>query len=249
MNYKDYIFQVKKKKPLIKHIWKWTKIGLYIFLIVSMLWGCGQLFVSKYGVWEVKDISGQGVYKPGVFFEIVIASLFSGKEHYFHFASDSKVHEYSYLAISTWSEAFTKTQSPFYGVFVYPIAWILAKIIQGFGGAKNGVAVIAGIFLTSLIVRMITLLFSFKSQMNQEKMQMLQMKQSEIQAKYKGSKDQMSKQKQQMETMALYRKEGMSPFSAIGVQFLSIPFLVAMYTVIKSLRELKICYCWSNLID
>lgn len=70
-------------------------------------------------------------------------------------------------------------------------------------------------------------------------MQLLQIKQAEIQAKYKGSKDPAAKQKQQMEMMQLYRKEGVSPLSTIGSSFLSIPFLIAMYTVVKSARDLK----------
>lgn len=70
-------------------------------------------------------------------------------------------------------------------------------------------------------------------------MQLMQIKQAEIQAKYKGSKDSAAKQKQQMEMMQLYRKEGVSPLSTIGSSFLSIPFLIAMYTVVRATRELK----------
>jgi membrane protein insertase Oxa1/YidC/SpoIIIJ len=46
-------------------------------------------------------------------------------------------------------------------------------------------------------------------------MQAVSAKQAEIQAKYAGKKDPASKQKQQMETMELYKREGISPFSAI----------------------------------
>lgn len=238
MLYRDYLFQKPEKTPTLKIVYKWFKIIIYAFLILSMIWGCAQMFVNKYGVYQVQDLSGQQVYKPGVGFEILF-NLLLGKEHYFYTDSSGTLHEYSYFAISTWGEAFTKTQSPFYGCFVYPIAWLLITFISSFGGQNNGAGVIGAIFLTSLIVRSITIVFGFKTQANQDKMQILQMKQSEIQAKYKGSKDPAAKQKQQMEIMGLYRKEGMSPFSAIGVMFLSIPFLFAMYTVIRSTRELK----------
>ncbi|AKM54783.1 membrane protein insertase YidC [Spiroplasma eriocheiris] len=240
MNYRDYIFAGGKKnrKPWYSITWKWTKLILYLFLLLSMLWGCGQMMVSKFNVWQITDVTGQSVYKPGVFFEILVGTVNVGKEHFFHIV-DGKIYEYSYLGIQTWAEAFTKTQSPFYGCFVFPVAWVMVKIIDGFGGLSNGAGIIGAIFITSLMVRLITLMFSWKAQKNQDKMQLLQIKQAEIQAKYKGSKDPAAKQKQQMEMMQLYRKEGVSPLSTIGSSFLSIPFLIAMYTVVKSARDLK----------
>ncbi len=240
MNYRDYIFEKKQKTPIGKIIWKWIKICLYVFLIVSMLWGCGQLFSSTYSVWKVKDITGQSVYKPGVSFEIIINLFLGGKNHYFHIGSHGQIHEYPYVAINSWADAFTKTQSPFYGFFVYPIAWLLVKITNGFGGYQNGAAIIGSIFVTSLLVRTITLVFSFKAQMNQDKMQIVQLKQSEITAKYKYSKDPAAKQKQQLEVMALYKKEGMNPMASIAVTLLSFPFLIAMYQVIRTTRTLKV---------
>ncbi|WP_114565557.1 membrane protein insertase YidC [Spiroplasma phoeniceum] len=240
MNYRDYIFSDGKRtrKPWYSIAWKWTKLVLYLFLIISMLWGCGQMMVPKYGTAQILDVSGQKVYKPGVFFEIILGYANVGKEHFFYF-ENGQLYEYPYLAIRTWSDAFVKTSSPFYGCFVFPVAWILVNLIYGFGGLDNGAGIIGALFLTSLIVRLITLMFSWKAQRNQDKMQLMQIKQAEIQAKYKVSKDPAAKQKQQIEMMQLYRKEGVSPLSTIGSSFLSIPFLIAMYTVVRATRELK----------
>ncbi|UZQ29597.1 MAG: membrane protein insertase YidC [Spiroplasma phoeniceum] len=196
------------------------------------------MMVPKYGTAQILDVSGQKVYKPGVFFEIILGYVNVGKEHFFHF-ENGQLYEYPYLAIRTWSDAFVKTSSPFYGCFVFPVAWILVNLIYCFGGLDNGAGIIGALFLTSLIVRLITLIFSWKAQRNQDKMQLMQIKQAEIQAKYKGSKDPTAKQKQQMEMMQLYRKERVSPLSTIGSSFLSIPFLIAMYTVVRATRELK----------
>ena len=241
MRYRSQIFGVKKKK---RHPFSLSfrifKIFIYVFLLVSTLWGCGLMFTSKFNSYQVTDITGQNVYRPGVFFEIIIDTLL-GKNHYFHMVNN-QIHEYGYLAISSWQEAFTKTQSPFYGCFVYPIAWVLIKILDGLGGIANGGAILGAIFLTSLILRLLTLSFGLKMQLNQEKMQTLQLKQAEITAKYKNSSDPLAKRKQQMEILALYRKEKMSPFSVLGVYLLSIPFLIAMYTVVKSVRKLRIAH-------
>ncbi|AGM26599.1 inner membrane protein translocase component YidC [Spiroplasma syrphidicola EA-1] len=242
MNYRDYIFTDGKRvrKPWYSLAWKWTKIVLYLFLLISMLWGCGMMMVPKYNYWTIMDATGQNVYKPGVFFEILVGlGANIGKEHFFHVVN-GQLYEYGYLGIRTWAEAFTKTASPFYGFFVFPIAWLMVNLINGFGGLSNGAGIIGAIFLTSLLVRLITLMFSWKAQKNQDKMQLMQIKQAEIQAKYKNSNDPAAKQKQQMEMMQLYRKEGVSPLSTIGASFLSIPFLIAMFTVVKATRDLKI---------
>jgi YidC/Oxa1 family membrane protein insertase len=46
-------------------------------------------------------------------------------------------------------------------------------------------------------------------------MQELQLRQTAITEKYKGKKDMLSRQKQNMETQTLYKKEGLSQFSSI----------------------------------
>lgn len=256
MNYlnpsKGGLNKKKSAKDILKIIWKWTKIVGFLFIIISMIWGCVQMYQSNYSVNKVTDMMGNQVFAPGTAFEIVIRSLgeSGGKSHIIGGAGLG-LSEYNYNGINSWGEAFSKTGSPFYGFFVYPIAFLLAAILKGFSGTLNpgldshsqliyGVSTFFAIFFTVLIVRSITLAFTWKSQVNQEKMQMLQLKQAEIQAKYKDRKDMQSKQKQQAEIMALYKKEGLSQMSAITGSFASLPFLFAIYAIIRSTRALKI---------
>ncbi len=238
--YKDYIFadNKKPKKPTWKIALKVLKYLFYSFLFLSMLWGCSEMFVSKYGSFQVVDSAGKSVYKSGVFFEILFSGFFTNKIHYFHY-HDGHIYEYPYLAINSWGQAFQETKSPFYGCFVYPTSWMLVHMIYAFGGVNSGGAILASIFIMSLFVRSITVGFTWKTQLNQDKMQVLQLKQSEIKAKYKDSRDPLIKRKQQMEIMALYRKEKISPLASIGTTFLSFPFLFALYITIKSTRVLK----------
>jgi YidC/Oxa1 family membrane protein insertase len=241
-----------KTKKIFKEIWKWTKITLMIFLLMSMLWGCVQMFMSSYTVSQVTDMTGNKVYSPGVSFEIVIRSLDDQgyKTHWFG-VSGSDIVEYDYLQISNWGEAFTIGKSPYYGFFVYPIAFVLVGFIHLFSGtnaagimdaskSSYGIAALFAILLTAFLSRGIVLAFTWKSQKNQERMQAVSAKQAEIQAKYAGKKDPASKQKQQMETMELYKREGISPFSAIIASFASMPFLFAMYAVVRSTHALKV---------
>ncbi|WP_051350860.1 membrane protein insertase YidC [[Acholeplasma] multilocale] len=243
----------KNTKEILKKVLKWAKILAFLFMIICMLWGCVQMYDSNYTIQQITDMTGNKVYAPGASFEIIIRSLgqIGGKNHWVALNSSGEIMEYGYNAITSWGEAWTKTGSPFYGIFVYPTAYVLTGIVNGLSGTLNpgldsesqrvyGIAAFFGIFFTVLIIRTITLAFSWKSQKNQIKMQSMQLKQAEITAKYKDKKDPASKQKQQQETMALYKKEGVSPMSSIGGSFASMPFLFAIYAVIRSTRALKI---------
>ncbi|QBQ08223.1 inner membrane protein translocase component YidC [Spiroplasma gladiatoris] len=241
----------RTKKDILKKIWAWIKISLFIFVMISILWGCVQMYTKGYTINQVSDMAGNKVYAPGVAFEFIIKSLndFGSKTHWFSTDKDGVFYEYQLKVITNWAEAFTVTASPFYGFFVYPLAYLLTAFIRAFSGTTDGfldptksnygVSVIFAILLTSIIVRLIVLSFTLKTQMNQEKMTSLQGKQAEIQQKYKGSNDPQAKQKQQMELMALYKKEGISPISSIATSFLSMPFLFAMFTVVRATHALK----------
>lgn len=246
--YKDMItnnIDNKEKQSPLKIVFLIIKIILFSFLFLSMLWGCSQMFVSKFSSSQIVDSSGTNVYKPGVFFEILFPQFFdpndklNGKFHFFHY-QNGDLYEYPYFSISSWSQAFTETSSPFYGCFVYPVGWLLVAMISTFSKIINhGSSVIISIFLMSFLTTIVTMAFSWKSQLNQEKMQLLQFKQNEIKAKYKGNKDPVSKRKQQTEIMQLYKKHKINPLASILSMFLAFPFLFALYIAIRSTRVLK----------
>lgn len=243
----------KTPKEVMKAIWGWVKIVLFVFTIVSMLWGCVHMFQPDFTVGQVTDMAGNSVYAPGVTFEIIIKSLndSGSKTHWFVIGADGTLYEYQLRVITSWGEAFSQTGgSLFYGFFVYPLAFILVGFIRLFSGVNSdgildsslpnyGVSTLFAILLTSIFVKGLTLAFTWKSQMNQEKMTTLSAKQAEIQEKYKGSSDPSAKQKQQLELMALYKKEGISPISSMATQVLTMPFLFGMFVVVRATRALK----------
>lgn len=245
MQYKKFLFPEKqqKKNVWIKITWKWSKIILGIFLLMSTLWGCGQVMgdtnVATGTITSAYDFQKYNV--AAVFFEILIGNQDVAKNHIFHI-NGSTIFEYDFNGIRSWAEAWTVTKSPFYGMFVYPISWLLVNISSGLSGKgdpTNGISIIFSIIFTTLIIKLITLVFTFKAQQNQEKMQSVQMKTAEVQAKYKHSRDPNAKQKQQMELMAIYKKEGINPMAAFIPMILSMPFILAMYNVMKSTNILK----------
>jgi len=247
--------QEPKAKRVWRQIWKWTKIVLFLFILVSLLWGCIQMYQPDYTVQGAVDMTGATVYVPGTSFELITSVLgqHGGQTHNSNGAGINAFGESAYNVITSWGDAWKVTKSPFYGLFVYPMAFLLNSFIWLFNPGEHlnptmdqasrtsyGIAVIFAIFVTVLIIRSLTLAFSWKSQKNQEKMQDLQLKQTEITEKYKGKKDMASRQKQQMEMQALYKKEGLTPFSAITLSIASMPFLIAMFAVVRSTLSLKI---------
>jgi YidC/Oxa1 family membrane protein insertase len=102
------------------------------------------------------------------------------------------------------------------------LGWILARI---FDVVPNyGIAII----ILTIAIRAVLLPLGFKQIKSMQNMQALQPKLKEIQKKYKNNR-----QKQQEEQMKLYRESGVSPFSGCLPMLLTLPFLFAMYAVIR----------------
>lgn len=224
-----------KKTQLIKIL----KIIFFIFLITSVLWGCGQGFISQ-GLMPGTELKGSDAAlfkgKQGLFFEITYGD--QAREKLLHIDADGK--QYYWFPISTWKDMWIHAQySPFYGLFVYPIAWFLIIMIHAFGGVNTWYGPFFAIFFTIFVIKSLMLLATFKSQKDQEKNQKLQTQTSVIKAKYKGLKDPISKRKQQTEIMMLYKKNNCSPFSSIGSAFIPLPVMIALYTMVRSVSLLK----------
>ncbi|MEK7664614.1 MAG: YidC/Oxa1 family membrane protein insertase [Patescibacteria group bacterium] len=103
-------------------------------------------------------------------------------------------------------------------------------------GHDFGLAVI----LLTLIIRLVIYPISVKSLNSQRAIQKLQPKIQEIQKKYKNNKEQLTK-----ETLELYRKEKINPFSGLFLAIIQLPILIALYTVFwKGLNqeELSVLY-------
>ena len=142
-----------------------------------------------------------------------------------------------YRPMVKWSDAWKR--GPFYGIFVYPIANIASRIVNGMGD-MNGWEMVLTILIVVWFTRLLTFVLSFKSVIQQTKMQELAGKKAVIDAKYaayKGNK-QMEMRKNQ-EVQDLYKKEGVSMFGSIGSIFLTMPFFLAMWRVIGAIPHLK----------
>lgn len=82
------------------------------------------------------------------------------------------------------------------------------------------------IVLLTVIIRIIIYPLSVKAVNSQMALQKLQPKIQEIQKKYKDNKE-----KQAVETLEIYRKEKINPFSGLLLAIIQLPILIALYRV------------------
>ncbi len=103
-----------------------------------------------------------------------------------------------------------------------PLFNSLILIYDYFPAHDFGLAII---FLT-IIIRLILYPLSVKALKSQRTLQKLQPKLQEIQKKYKDDKE-----KQASETLEIYRKEKINPFSGLFLALVQLPILIALYRV------------------
>lgn len=110
----------------------------------------------------------------------------------------------------------------FNAVFYNPIYNALVALVALVPGGDAGIAVI----LLTIVIRLILLPFSLAAARTQVAMKTLEPKLKELKERHKGDKE-----KEALETLALYRTERVNPFASILTVFIQIPVLLALYWV------------------
>ena len=126
---------------------------------------------------------------------------------------------------TTFGEIF-QTENWFNALFVWPLSWILNKLapVITVGGA---------IAIVTAVVNGLLAVFTLKSQMGMQRMQMLQPELNKIQRKYEGRDDQASKMRMAQEQQQLMKKYDVNPGSMMLVQFIQLPIIMAMFMAIQ----------------
>ena len=126
---------------------------------------------------------------------------------------------------TTFGEIF-QTENWFNALFVWPLSWVLNKLapVITVGGA---------IAIVTAVVNGLLAVFTLKSQMGMQRMQMLQPELNKIQRKYEGRDDQASKMRMAQEQQQLMRKYNVNPGSMMLVQFVQLPIIMAMFMAIQ----------------
>jgi len=112
----------------------------------------------------------------------------------------------------------------FHAVFYNPIYNALVALVAWVPTGDVGVAVI----LVTIIIRFLLLPFSLSAARTQRAMKVLEPKLKELKVIHKGDKE-----KEALETLALYREANVNPFASILTVFIQIPVLLALYWVFR----------------
>lgn len=211
-------------KKVWKQIWRWTKIAIFLFMMLMGLWGCFQSMFDP----TVAQNSAIGV---GLEFGFPF-----GTTGDYRFDLQMASGAYQYNIFTNWSLA----HGPFYGFFVWPAAWIITQFMWVTNTWWGGMNTLLAIFLLLLFIRLLTLAISLKSTLQTEKMNEIQGQMAEINAKYKDLKDMQSRQMKQQETMALYKKYNVKPFAAFEQMFLTLPIFLIIFRVVTIVRPIKV---------
>lgn len=130
----------------------------------------------------------------------------------------------------TWGDAWD--EGLLEGLFVYPISWLLYTFTNLIG--STGIGQVIAIFITTMLVRLLTVVFSLKSTVQAQRMQQLKPEMDKIQAKYAMKQnDPIAKQKMQQEMMKLYSKFKINPLTSLITPFLSMPIFFAMWGAVS----------------
>ncbi len=110
----------------------------------------------------------------------------------------------------------------FHAVFYDPIYNALVALVAIVPGSDVGIAVI----IITIVIRLILLPFSLSAARTQRAMKTLEPKIKELKEKHKGDKE-----KEALETLALYKEAQVNPFASILTVFIQLPVLLALYWV------------------
>ena len=123
------------------------------------------------------------------------------------------------------------------------VAWVMVyihKFLVLIGVGKPdapGVAWVLSIIGLTVFVRILIMPLFVKQIRASRGMQLMQPELQALQAKYKGKKDPASRQRQQEEMMALYRKHGTNPFSSCMPILIQMPIFFALFRVLANLGK------------
>ncbi|WP_027334598.1 membrane protein insertase YidC [Mycoplasmopsis felifaucium] len=128
---------------------------------------------------------------------------------------------------------------PFYGLFVWPLAYISSALTTAIP-IWSGWGTIIAILVITIVLRALMLGVTFKSTVNQSKQEELKSKKAKIDAKYAEFKNnKQMKARQQAEIAELYKKNGINPLDAFATMIISLPVFLAIWRVIQALPDMK----------
>jgi YidC/Oxa1 family membrane protein insertase len=131
------------------------------------------------------------------------------------------------------------------GIILWPFRWVIEALLVGFHTAltalgmnpSDGWTWVLSIVGLVLVVRAALIPIFVRQIKSQRKMLEVAPELQRIQAKYKGKRDQFSREAMTRETMALYGKHGTSPFSSCIPLIAQMPVFFGLFTTLSNAAQ------------
>ena len=129
----------------------------------------------------------------------------------------------------------------FFNTILWPIRWVIEAILVGFHWLLTnlgmdpaaGLTWVLSIVGLVLVVRAALIPIFVRQIRSQRKMLEVAPQLKKIQDKYRGKRDQFSREAMQRETMELYRKAGTNPFASCLPLLIQMPIFFGLFTVLN----------------
>lgn len=117
---------------------------------------------------------------------------------------------------------------------VSAVLWVFHELLTAVGmDPSAGITWVLCIVGLTLVMRTLTIPLFLKQIKSMRGMQELQPEMAKLQAKYKGKKDQLSRQAMAQEQMELYKRHGSNPFSACLPILVQMPIFFGLFQVLN----------------
>ena len=133
------------------------------------------------------------------------------------------------ISAKSWGDAFKKGLLE--GLIVFPISWLFSTFASLFGG--SGTAKVLSIVVTTVIIKLLMLAFTFKQQIQTQRMQAIQPELNAIMEKLKDQNlSQNEKIRLQMKMMETYKKYNINPIATLVPTLLSFPIFLSVWSAV-----------------
>ncbi|NEY18615.1 YidC family membrane integrase SpoIIIJ [Bacillus ginsengihumi] len=125
---------------------------------------------------------------------------------------------------------------------VYPLSWVIIKVAKIFNNSYG-----LSIIVVTILIRLIILPLMITQLRSSKAMQAIQPELTKLKEKY-ASKDAVTQQKLQKETMALFQKYKINPAAGCLPIFIQMPILIGFYHAINRTPEIReSAFLWFDL--
>jgi YidC/Oxa1 family membrane protein insertase len=133
------------------------------------------------------------------------------------------------------------------GTILWPLKWLVELVLVGWHSLftfiglppADGITWVLSIIGLVIVLRSALIPLFVRQIKSQRKMMEIAPELRKVQEKYRGKKDQLSREAMSRETMALYKKHGTTPVSSCLPLLVQMPIFFALFSVLNDVQKIR----------